>query len=269
MRGRDPHSGPPRRFCQAEPVALPVAAPRTNVQVAGVLRSFTLNHRQTMPVAEKQAEAPLLSVAIVEDQRETREGLAFLIDSAERFECRHVYASMEAALERIGTNPPRVALVDIGLPGLSGIEGVRLLRERHPSIAPVLLTVYKDDDRIFRAVCAGACGYLLKKTAPARLLEAIREIADGGAVMSPEVAIRVVELFRRAQMPGQSPGDLSPQEMRLLKLLTQGHQNKTAAAEMGISVHTVSFHLRSIYDKLHVHTRSEAVARALRDGLIH
>jgi DNA-binding NarL/FixJ family response regulator len=158
--------------------------------------------------------------------------------------------------------------VDIGLPGMSGIEGVRILRERYPSIAPVLLTVYKDDERIFQAICAGACGYLLKKTPPSRLLEAVREIAEGGAVMSPEVAIRVVELFRKTQAPGQSAAGLSPQELRLLRLLAEGHQNKTAAAELGISVHTVSFHLRSIYEKLHVHSRSEAVARALRDGLV-
>jgi len=212
-------------------------------------------------------EAPVIPVAIIEDQKETREGLSYLINSAQGFECRHVYASMEAALDGIAANPPRVALVDIGLPGLSGIEGVRILRARHPSIAPVLLTVYKDDDRIFEAVCAGACGYLLKTTPPPRLLEALREIAEGGAVMSPEVAIRVVELLRRSQTPEQPTANLSPQEIRLLKLLTEGHQNKTAAAAMGISVHTVSFHLRSIYEKLHVHSRSEAVARALREGL--
>jgi len=210
----------------------------------------------------------VLSVAIIEDQKETREGLAFLINSADGFECRHAYASVEDALLGIDTDPPRVALVDIGLPGLSGIDGVRILRERYPSIAPVLLTVYKDDDRIFQAICAGACGYLLKKTAPARLLEALQEIAEGGAVMSPEVAIRVVDLFRKSRTPEQSPAGLSPQEMRLLKLLAEGHQNKTAAAELNISIHTVSFHLRSIYEKLHVHSRSEAVARALRDGLI-
>ena len=229
---------------------------------------ITLKRRQAISVARNQSEAAVISVGIIEDQRETREGLSFLINSTDRFECRHAYASMEAALEGIGSNPPRVALVDIGLPGLSGIDGVRILRERHPSIAPVLLTVYKDDDRIFQAVCAGACGYLLKKTAPARLLEAVREIAEGGAAMSPEVAIRVVELFRKTQTPEQSAAGLSPQELRLLKLLTEGHQNKTAAAEMGISVHTVSFHLRSIYEKLHVHSRSEAVSRALRERLI-
>jgi DNA-binding NarL/FixJ family response regulator len=218
--------------------------------------------------ASGYADAPVIGVAIIEDQQETREGLSLLIDQTDRFECRHVYGSMEAALEGLGINPPRVALVDIGLPGMSGIAGVRILRERYPSIAPVLLTVYKGDDRIFEAVCAGACGYLLKTTAPARLLEAITEIAGGGAVMSPEVAMRVVELFRKTRAPEQPSARLTPQELRLLKLLTQGHQNKTAAAELGISVHTVSFHLRSIYEKLHVHSRSEAVVRALRDHLI-
>jgi len=219
-------------------------------------------------VAGNTSGAPVISVAIIEDQKETREGLSLLINRTDQFECRQAYSSMEEAIEGIGADPPAVALVDIGLPGMSGIEGVRILRDRYPSIAAALLTVYKDDDRIFRAVCAGACGYLVKKTPPARLLEAVKEIADGGAAMSPEVALRVMELFRKTQAPEQPASRLSPQEVRLLKLLAQGHQNKTAAPELGISVHTVSFHLRSIYDKLHVHSRSEAVARALRDGLI-
>ena len=216
----------------------------------------------------QQSKSSVIGVAIIEDQTETRDGLSFLLNKSGAFECRHSYDSIEAALRGIGTNPPRVALVDIGLPGMSGIEGVRILRERYPSIAPVVLTVYKDDDRIFQAICAGACGYLLKKTAPNRLMEALRETAEGGAAMSPEVAIRVMQLFRKTQSPEQPATGLSPQELRLLKLLTEGHQNKTAAAELAISVHTVSFHLRSIYEKLHVHSRSEAVARALRDRLV-
>jgi DNA-binding NarL/FixJ family response regulator len=219
-------------------------------------------------VAENQTQTPVIGVAIVEDQREMREGLSFLINNTPPFECRHIYGSMEDALAGIGIDPPRVALVDIGLPGLSGIDGVRILRERHPSIAAVLLTVFKDDDRIFRAICAGACGYLLKKTPPARLLEAVKEIVEGGAVMSPEVATRVMELFRKSHAPAQAAAGLSAQEIRLLKLMMEGHQNKTAAVEMGISAHTVNFHLRSIYEKLHVHSRTEAVARALREGLI-
>jgi DNA-binding NarL/FixJ family response regulator len=232
---------------------------------------FTLNPRMAITMDRPQggngSQELTIGVAVIEDQKETREGLSFLINSADHFECRHVYASIEAALEGIGHNLPRVALVDIGLPGLSGIEGVRILRTRYPSISAVLLTVYKDDKRIFDAICAGACGYMLKTTPPRRLLEALREIADGGAAMSPEVAIRVVELLRKPQTREQSSPGLSPQEMRLLKLLTEGHQNKTAAAAMGVSVHTVSFHLRSIYEKLHVHSRSEAVARAIREGL--
>src|SRR6202011_3662112 len=110
-----------------------------------------------------------------------------------------------------------------------GIDGVRLLRERYRLISAVLITVFKDDDRIFQAICAGACGYLLKKTSPARLLEAVKEIAEGGAVMSPEVATRVVELFRKSQAPTKATG-LSQQEVRLLTLMMEGHQNKTAAA---------------------------------------
>ena len=216
-----------------------------------------------------QKEPPVIGVAIIEDQLETREGLSFLIGSTNGFECRHVYASMEAALDGLADDPPRVSLVDIGLPGMSGIEGVQILRERYPSMAPIMLSVYNDDDRIFRAICAGACGYLLKNTAPARLVQALREVADGGAAMSPQVAMRVTELFRKTQPKEPLSAGLSTQELRLLKLLTQGHQNKTAAAEMGLSVHTVSYYLRSIYEKLHVHSRSEAVARALRDGLIH
>jgi DNA-binding NarL/FixJ family response regulator len=115
-------------------------------------------------VGGKQAESAAIGVAVIEDQREMREGIAFLINHTDGFECRHAYGSMEAALKGIGDNPPRVALLDIGLPGLSGIQGVRILQERYPSIAPVMLTVFKDDDRIFQAICAGACGYLLKQT---------------------------------------------------------------------------------------------------------
>jgi len=218
-------------------------------------------------VKEHQPAPDVIGVAIIEDQVELREGLSFLINSTPPFQCKLVYGSMEDALAGIGADPPRVALIDIGLPGMSGIDGVRILRERHPSIAAVLLTVFKDDDRIFRGICAGACGYLLKTTSPARLMEAVKEIAEGGAVMSPEVAKRMVELFRRSQVPAPAAG-LSQQELRLLKLVMEGHQNKTAAVELGISPHTVNFHLRSIYEKLHVHSRSAAVARALRDGLI-
>jgi DNA-binding NarL/FixJ family response regulator len=210
-----------------------------------------------------------IGVGIIEDQKDLREGLCILLNSAPGFECRHIYGSVEAALEGIGADPPAVLLIDIGLPGVNGIEGVRLFRKRHPGIASLILTVFKEDERVFEAMCAGACGYLLKTTLPQRILEAAREVAGGGAAMSPEIAIRVLESFRKKALPPPNEASrLTAQELRLLKLLTEGHQNKTAAHELGISIHTVGFHLRSVYTKLQVHSRAEAVARALRDKLV-
>jgi DNA-binding NarL/FixJ family response regulator len=211
---------------------------------------------------------PLIRVAIIEDQDELRQGLAYLIDATEGFRCRQHFASMEDALQEIA-EPPEIALVDIGLPGMSGIDGVRILKQRFPEMLVLMLTVYKDDDRIFGAICAGACGYLLKKTPPARLIESLREAMQGGAPMSPEIARRVIELFRGFRPPQQAACRLSPQEQWLLELLGEGHHYKTAADEMSLSVHTVKFHMRNIYEKLQVHSKSEAVAKALRDGLIH
>jgi DNA-binding NarL/FixJ family response regulator len=211
----------------------------------------------------------LIRIAIIEDQDELRQGLAYLIDATEGFRCRQSFASMEEALEPMSVEPPDIALIDIGLPGMSGIDGVRILKERLPNLLVLMLTVYKDDDRIFRAICAGACGYLLKKTPPARLVESLREAAEGGAPMSPEVARRVIELFRGFRPPQQAAYHLSPQERRLLELLGEGHHYKTAAEEMSLSLHTVKFHMRNIYEKLQVHSKSEAVAKALRDRLIH
>jgi DNA-binding NarL/FixJ family response regulator len=209
-----------------------------------------------------------LNVGIIEDRREIREGLRMLIDGTEGFRCLGVFASMEDALHSMPAGVPHVALVDIGLPGMSGIDGIRLLRERHPSLLLLALTVYDDDDRIFQALCAGACGYLLKKTPPARLLESVTEAVAGGSPMSPEIARRVVTLFRQLRPPEKADYQLTPHETRLLKLLVEGHNYSTAAAEIGVSVNTVAFHMRHIYEKLHVHSKSQAVAKALRDNLI-
>jgi DNA-binding NarL/FixJ family response regulator len=211
---------------------------------------------------------PPISVAVIEDQRDIREGLGILIGGTAGFQVSGSFGSMEEALANIRSGSQDVALVDIGLPGMSGIEGIRRLREQHPKLLVMILTVYGDDDRIFEAMCAGACGYLLKKTPPARLLESLREVVAGGAPMSPEVARRVVQLFQKFHPPESADYRLSPTEMRLLKLLAEGHHYKTAATEMQISINTVSYHMRSIYQKLQVHSKSEAVAKALRDRLI-
>lgn len=209
-----------------------------------------------------------IKVALIEDRREIREGLAMLINGTEGFRCVGSFNSMEEALRQISYETPDVVLSDIGLPGMSGIEGVRILRERYPQMLLLMLTIHDDDDRIFDAMCAGATGYLLKKTPPARLLESLREIVSGGAPMSPEVALRVVKLFREFRPPDRADYQLTPHETRLLKLLTEGHNYKSAAAKLGVAVGTVSFHLQHIYEKLQVHSKSEAVAKALRDRLV-
>jgi|ERR1051326_1324657 DNA-binding NarL/FixJ family response regulator len=208
------------------------------------------------------------SVAIIEDHHKFREALEFLLNQTPGYHCVGSFRSMEEALEKIKFNLPDVALVDIGLPGMSGVEGVRILRERHPSLVLLMNTVYDDDERIFQALCAGASGYLLKKTPPARLIESLEEAIAGGAPMSPEVARRVLALFREIRPPEHEDYQLTPHELRLLKLLVEGHSYKTAATKLGVSVKTISFHLQKIYEKLQVHSKSEAVAKALRNRLV-
>jgi DNA-binding NarL/FixJ family response regulator len=206
-------------------------------------------------------------VAIVEDLKEIREGLSQLINSTPGFRCSGIYASMEEAIDKFPQNLPDILLSDIGLPGMDGISGIRLLKEHYPHLLVVMLTVYDDNERIFDALCAGACGYLLKKTPWPKLVEALKEVVDGGSPMSPEVARRVISLFREIKPPQKSDYELTPHEVRLLRMLVEGHSYKTAAAQLHVSVNTIKFHLRHIYDKLHVHTKSEAVAKALRHGL--
>ena len=215
-----------------------------------------------------KAAEPVIKVAIIEDVRPLREGLSFLIGSTEGFRCTDAFRTMEEALEKIGFNPPDVALVDIGLPEMNGIDGVRRLKERYPDLTLLMLTVYDDNERIFDALCAGACGYLLKKTPPARLIESIREAVQGGSPMSPGIARRVVELFREIRPPERSDYRLTPHEIRLLKLLVEGYNYKTAAAKLRVSYNTICYHLKSIYQKLQVHSKSEAVAKALHNRLV-
>ena len=210
----------------------------------------------------------VIRAAIVEDQRDIREGLTTLLNFTEGFNCTGSFRSMEEALEKIPHDLPDVVLCDLGLPGMSGTEGIQILKEKYPELSLLVLTIYDDDDRIFDALCAGACGYLLKRTPPAKLFESLREAVSGGAPMSPEVATRVIKLFREYRPPERADYELTPHELRLLKLLVEGHNYTTAAEELGVSYNTVKFHMRHIYEKLQVHSKSEAVAKALRDRLI-
>ncbi len=205
-------------------------------------------------------EARIISVAVIEDEREVREGVALLINGTEGYQCVGEYRSMEEALARLARQPPDAILIDIGLPGMSGIEGIRILKERFPTLTLLAFTVYDDDENIFEALCAGASGYLLKNTEPARLLEGLREVVSGGAPMSPEVA--------QVRPAHRADHHLTRQETEIVKLLVEGHSYKTAAAELGISTNTVSFHLRNVYAKLQVHSKSEAVSKALRNHIV-
>jgi DNA-binding NarL/FixJ family response regulator len=227
-----------------------------------MLPSFR-NPNEALPAGGRPVE-----VVVIEDIRDVREGLMALINGTGGFRCVSAYRTMEEALARIHADRPDVILTDIKLPGMSGIEGIPVLRERCPEVPIVALTVYDNDDQVFKALCAGASGYLLKNTRPARLLESIHEVLAGGAPMSPEVARRVIRLFREFTPPAHAPYRLTPQESELLRLLVDGHHKKTAAQELGISVNTVSFHLKNIYAKLAVHSKTEAVAKALRERLL-
>ena len=211
---------------------------------------------------------PDIGVAIVEDDAALREGLAMLLAGTPGYRLTGSYASVEEALAALPAKLPDVLLLDIHLPGMMGSEGVRHLRARFPRMQVLMLTVFAEEDKVFESICNGACGYLLKKTPPARLLEAIREAHEGGSPMSPEIARKVVTLFRKTHQPAEPSERLTPHEARLLKLLSEGHSYQSAGAELGITINTVRNYIRSIYEKLHVHSKSEAVSKALKSRLI-
>ncbi len=226
--------------------------------------------RRTPTLALVPAPAPTtaIRVALIEDQEQTRAGLASLIGESPGFEVVGSWGSMEAALRALEAARPDVLLCDIGLPGMSGVEGICLLHARLATLQILMLTVFGDDDHVFEALCAGASGYLLKDTPPARLVEAIREIHAGGAPLAPGIARRVLRMFSKVAPPREERTRLSPRELELLQLFVDGHSYKTAARELDLAIDTVRFHIRHIYEKLHVHSKSEAVVIALRKGLL-
>lgn len=209
-----------------------------------------------------------IDVTIVEDDLPTREGLALLINGTPGFRTVATFGSVETALAASGDNGPDVLLLDIHLPGMTGSEGVGLLQGKYPAAQILMLTVYAEQDKVFESICNGACGYLLKKTAPAKLLESIREAHEGGAPMSPEIARKVVTLFRRQAPPRVVDQQLTPREVQLLTLLAEGYSYEGAGHQLDLSINTIRNHIRNIYEKLHAHSKSEAVTKALRSHLI-
>jgi DNA-binding NarL/FixJ family response regulator len=205
-----------------------------------------------------------ISIAIVEDDAMIRENLSRLINETAGFHCAAVYANAEEALQHIPRECPDVVLMDLNLPGLSGIECVRRLKRLAPRLQIMIVTVYEDSDKVFAALQAGAGGYLLKRTPPDKLLEAIREIHQGGAPMSSYIARKVVQSFHESASGNLDLDALSPREEEILHLVAAGYHNKEIATQLHISTDTVRVHLRNIYEKLHVNSRSQAVVKMLQ-----
>ena len=213
-------------------------------------------------MSEQAEKAQVITVAIVEDHTELRESWRRIIDSAPDFECLECFPTAEQALREIPLYKPDVVIMDINLPGMSGIDCTRQLRREIPRQQVLILTVYEDSERIFEALEAGASGYLLKRTTPEELLNAIMEVRNGGSPMTSEVARKVVQSFRKpARSPAAEAARLTPREEEILKLLAQGYVTKEIADKLGISYYTSQTHLKNIYEKLHVRSRTEAVLK--------
>lgn len=204
-----------------------------------------------------------ISVAVIEDDSEIRNMLAFIINRTPGFTCAQSYGDCESAFAPLHKNPPDVVLMDIGLPGMSGIEGVRALKEDLSGTDFIMLTIQQDDDSVFKSLCVGATGYLLKDTPPAELLQSIREVREGGSPMSPSIARRIIDSFRPV-----TTSPLTPRESEILEKLCDGGNYKAIAESLFITGNTVRAHIKSIYRKLHVTSRAQAVRTALRDKLI-
>jgi DNA-binding NarL/FixJ family response regulator len=213
-------------------------------------------------------QSAAIRVAVVEDDRRLRESLALLLGGTPGYDCVAAYGSLEEAVRVAPRAEPDVVLLDIHLPGERGSTGVARLVARWPRAVVLMHTADEESDLVYESLTHGASGYVLKRTPPARLLEAIAEAHGGGAPMSPEIARKVIAQFRRIAPPAESVARLSPQEARLLSAIGEGKSYKEGAAELGVSLNTVRAHIRSIYEKLQVHTRSEAVSKALRSGQI-
>lgn len=206
----------------------------------------------------------VIKVAIVEDKRDIAEGLRLALNKVENINCIAIYKDGETALKFIPKQKPDVAVMDIGLPGMSGIECVKRLKEKLPNLDVIILSVYDDDEHIFQSLQAGACGYLTKNIFPSRLVQAIYEITEGGAPMNAAIARRVVSSFSKFKTPSEN---LTTREKEVLKLLCEGISYTIIARRMNVSPNTVHFHLKNIYKKLQVNSRHEAVMLVTRKNL--
>lgn len=206
-----------------------------------------------------------ITVAVVEDDDAIRRSLTMIVDGSPGYVCAHSYGRAEDAIRDLPQHPPDVVLMDVGLPGMSGVDATRILRERIPDIDVVMLTVQEDDETIFDSLCAGATGYLVKGISPAIILQSIDEVHRGGSPMSASIARRVIRSFQSA---AETPSLLSTREREILEHLCDGENYRVIAERLFISGHTVRAHIKNIYQKLHVNTRAAAVRKAMREGLV-
>ena len=210
-----------------------------------------------------------IKVAIFEDNKGLRQGLYQLINGSDGFQCVGAFEDCLNLLQDIEQSKPDVVLMDIQMPGINGIEGVRILREKYPHLKILMQTIFEDSERIFQSILAGASGYILKNTSPARILDFIKETFEGGAPMSPSVATKVLKMVV-LQSPSDniSTFDLSSREKEILSCLVKGMSYKLIADACSISIDTVRGHIRNIYEKLHVHSKSEAVVKAIKGKIV-
>ena len=209
-----------------------------------------------------------IQVWLIEDHKTYGERLARALNRLDGIACPRRFTACEDALTALPeSDAPQVVLLDVELPGMNGIDGIARLRQLVPCAAIVILTVFEDDDKIFRAICAGAAGYLLKTSSTEDIATAIRSAAAGGSPINPTIARRVLDMLGKANPPQKNYG-LTAREKAILQLLVQGHSTKEAAAQLNISYHTADGYIRDIYEKLQVNTRSGAVAKAVKEGLV-
>jgi DNA-binding NarL/FixJ family response regulator len=210
-----------------------------------------------------------IKVAIFEDNHNLRVGYYQLINGTEGFQCVGAFENCSNLLQNIMDTSPDVVLMDIGMPGINGIEGVRILREKYPELKIMMQTIFEDNEKIFESILAGASGYILKNTSPARVLEFIKETYEGGAPMSPSVATKVLKMVihHPASVPDHS-FQLSDREKEVLTYLVKGMSYRLIADACFISIDTVRAHIRNIYEKLHVHSKTEAVAKAIKGNIV-
>lgn len=211
----------------------------------------------------------MINIAVFDDNKDRLDSLKILINNTEGLHCTGVFLNGTMVLEDVKTSKPDVVLMDIDMPGINGIEAVKILRESLPQLPILMQTVFDDNEKVFASICAGASGYILKKASPTQIVQAIHDVYQGGSAMSSSIAKQVLEAFQKQMILHTATNfSLTEREKEILAHLVQGLSHKLIAQERNISIHTVNTHIRNIYEKLHVHSVSAAVAKAIKEKIV-